>query len=182
MAKRIAFQGDTGETYEVIPSDGAYPGDAITIPELTAKVSGPQGWFEKTDVSDSFSADGICDVYRDGTLLKTGFIYDSAPLLTSMDRAKKSINFENGRIIVTDRIFLGDSAVLPDAYALKKDGITHSLIEFGTLTGIYKLADASPAITDNGTYELYYNGAVYQISGETVMVEVVDPDTFLGGY
>ncbi len=63
MAKRIAFLGENGGTYEVVPVNGNYPGDAVTISEST-KQSEDMALFEKIDISDTFDESGICQIYK----------------------------------------------------------------------------------------------------------------------
>lgn len=75
MAKTIAFAGDDGATYEAIPYDGSYPGDAITINEDSGGQMDDLARFQKTDVSDSFDERGICQLYKDGAFDRF-FIFD----------------------------------------------------------------------------------------------------------
>lgn len=74
MAKRIAFLGDDGETYEAVPKDGTYPDDAITISEASQQ-AGDLSLFEKSDVGDSWDLSGQCQIYRNG-VFKRDLIFD----------------------------------------------------------------------------------------------------------
>ena len=75
MAKRIAFIGDAGSTYEAIPFDNTYPTGAITISEDVNGQAGDLARFENAAVSDSFDERGICKLYKDGVFNRY-FIFD----------------------------------------------------------------------------------------------------------
>lgn len=84
MAKRIGIFSLPGKTVEAVPHGNTYPTGAITIPENTTVVAGGFSLYEKNDVADAFSGDGIADIYESG-ILKKAIIYNPDLVIVGSD-------------------------------------------------------------------------------------------------
>lgn len=126
MAKRIAFLGDDGGTYEAIPFDNTYPTGAISISEASQQ-AGDLALFEKTDVSDSFDTSGRAKIYKSGVYVKT-LIFDETLFRTYLAGPGLKNNSSDGSLEV--QVDNSTIEVASDIVGVKDGGITPTKTSF----------------------------------------------------